>query len=1093
MDEAIERTMDQLWKGGKKWHLLIYHLWVIPANMVLALFSMSVVFAAGVPDHHCTVSDNSSLPRKQNGQPESCLIYSNLTRDNKTEQCSNWTYPDKDYGITIVSEWDLVCDHNLLAELSQSFYIMGAIVATLLVSPLADNYGRKRVYLIFNALLVVTGVATAYSVNYAMFTVFRVLSGIFGYACLFVAIVAGVELFPKHLRTFAGQIMFVWWSLGMMFLDLLAYSIRNWRHLQLAVALIPLTTVIDIWLIPESVPWLLSKGKVEQAEEIVKKAAAFNGTTLPEHPFKVEAEVKEEKELGRKALFREPILRRITLILCALWFVNNLVYYGLSLSAAELAGDRFLNFFLMALVEIPATVCCMLVLESRAGRRMSLSSFHVLAGISLIILVFIPPVTANGTDLTPLAVFMTLVGKFSITASYDVVIQYSLELFPTCIRNTGLGTASFTAPVAGSLAPFAAYLARVVPWAPGVIFGIMSLLVGILALLLPETRGRPLPHSVEDMEQWQLPNLTCGSLHKRKKNKSINVSNEENKQVTTLLLLEINVNHSASQVRLIPFWGPAMDEAIERTLSQLWTGGKKWHLLTYHYWVIPVNIVIALFTMSAVFTAGVPDHHCTVSDNSSLPRKQNGQPESCLIYSNLTHDNKTEKCSNWTYPDRDYGITIVSEWGLVCDYDYLGDLSQSFYIIGSIIATVLVTPLADTFGRKLVYLVLNGLLVIFGIATAYSVNYIMFTVFRVLSGIVGYACLLIAVVATVELFPKKLRAFAGQIMWAWWSIGMMVVDLMAYFIRNWRHLQLAVALMPIITIMDIWLIPESVPWLLSKGKVEQAEEIVKKAAAFNGTTLPEHPFKVEAEVKEEKELGRMTLFRVPILRKITLILSILWFVNNLVYYGLSLSAAVLAGDRFLNFFLTALVEIPATICAMFLMESRAGRRITLIGFHVFAGISLILLVFIPPVTESGIDLTPLAVFFTLVGKFSITASYDVVAQYTLELYPTCLRNTGLGTASFTAPVAGTLAPFTAYLARLVPWAPGVIFGTMSLFVGILALLLPETRGRPLPHSVKDMEKWQLPNLTCGSLHRRKKNKSINVNSNEGNEQATTLL
>ncbi|XP_074649709.1 organic cation transporter protein-like [Tubulanus polymorphus] len=338
------------------------------------------------------------------------------------------------------------------------------------------------------------------------------------------------------MRTFASQIMFVWWSLGMMLLDLMAYFIRNWRHLQLAVALMPFITVIDIWLIPESVPWLLSKGKVEQAEEIVKKAAAFNRTTLPEHPFKVDAEVKDEKELGRMTLFREPILRRNTLILCVLWFVNCLVYYGLSLSAAELAGDRFLNFFLTALVEIPATICCMCVLDSRAGRRISLIGFHVLAGISLILLVFIPSVTANGTDLTPLAVFMTSVGKFSITASYDVVIQYSLELFPTCIRNTGLGTASFTAPVAGTLAPFAAYLARLVPWAPGVIFGIMSLLVGMLALLLPETRGRPLPHTVEDMKEWQLPNLTCGSSNRRKNNESVNVnSNEENEQVTTLL------------------------------------------------------------------------------------------------------------------------------------------------------------------------------------------------------------------------------------------------------------------------------------------------------------------------------------------------------------------------------------------------------------------------------------------------------------------------------------------------------------------------------------------------------------------------------
>ncbi|XP_074659000.1 organic cation transporter protein-like [Tubulanus polymorphus] len=534
MDDDVEITFCQLWRGSKKWHILTYLCWVIPANVVFALISLSVVFTGGVPEHHCTVTDNSSLPRNKNGRPESCLIYSNLTSGDKTEKCSNWTYPDNDYGITIVSEWDLVCDHDYLSELSQSFFIMGGIASMLFVSPLADIYGRKRLFLIINASLVLSGIGVAYAVNYVMFAVFRVLTGMAGEACLRISVVAVVELFPKNLRTFAGQIMFVWWSIGMMILDLMAYFIRNWRHLQLAVALMPVITIVDIWLIPESVPWLLSKGKVEQAEEIVKKAAAFNRTKLAEHPFK--AEVKEEKELGRMTLFREPILRRITFVLFALWFINNLVYYGLSLSAAVLAGDRFLNFFLMALVEIPSTVFCPFILESRAGRRISLTSFHVIAGISLILLVFVPPVTEDGTNLVPLSIFLTLVGKSSIMASYNAVTQYSLELYPTLVRNTGSGTSSFTAQVAGTLAPFTVYLARSVPWAPGVIFGILSLCAAALVLLLPETRGRPLPQTIEDMEQWHLPSLSCGSLNRSKKNESANIkSDEEKEQVNTLL------------------------------------------------------------------------------------------------------------------------------------------------------------------------------------------------------------------------------------------------------------------------------------------------------------------------------------------------------------------------------------------------------------------------------------------------------------------------------------------------------------------------------------------------------------------------------
>jgi len=41
-----------------------------------------------------------------------------------------------------------------------------------------------------------------------------------------------------------------------------------------------------------------------------------------------------------------------------------------------------------------------------------------------------------------------------------------------------------------------------VPWLPGLLFGGLSTAAGLLTLLLPETLGRPLPQTIEDIEQW---------------------------------------------------------------------------------------------------------------------------------------------------------------------------------------------------------------------------------------------------------------------------------------------------------------------------------------------------------------------------------------------------------------------------------------------------------------------------------------------------------------------------------------------------------------------------------------------------------------
>merc|ERR1719348_1315443 len=97
----------------------------------------------------------------------------------------------------------------------------------------------------------------------------------------------------------------------------------------------------------------------------------------------------------------------------------------------------------------------------------------------------------------PVPAMCAQLGKFAITGSFAMVYLYAVEIFPTVVRNVGIGSSSMCARVGSIVAPYIGReLGRVLPGAPIFIFGLTSLVAGVLALLLPETRNCKLPDTI---------------------------------------------------------------------------------------------------------------------------------------------------------------------------------------------------------------------------------------------------------------------------------------------------------------------------------------------------------------------------------------------------------------------------------------------------------------------------------------------------------------------------------------------------------------------------------------------------------------------
>ena len=80
---------------------------------------------------------------------------------------------------------------------------------------------------------------------------------------------------------------------------------------------------------------------------------------------------------------------------------------------------------------------------------------------------------------------------------------------------------------------------------------------------------------------------------------------------------------------------------------------------------------------------------------------------------------------------------FVVQWDLVCDRSYLKDLTQTVFILGLVIGTLIFTILSDTLGRKPVFLFCQWAMVVVGVANAFAPNYFVFTVLRFFNGMLA--------------------------------------------------------------------------------------------------------------------------------------------------------------------------------------------------------------------------------------------------------------------------------------------------------------------------------------------------------------------
>uniref|UniRef100_A0A4W3H885 Solute carrier family 22 member 15 n=1 Tax=Callorhinchus milii TaxID=7868 RepID=A0A4W3H885_CALMI len=401
--------------------------------------------------------------------------------------------------------------------------------------------------------------------------------------------------------------------------------------------------------------------------------------------------------------------------------------------------------------------------------------------------------------------------------------------------------------------------------------------------------------------------------------------------------------------------------------------------------------------------------------------------------------------------------SVVSEWFLIGDAMYKVSLASSLYFFGVLVGGVLFGQLSDQFGRKKLYLAGLILDVVFGIVSAVAPSYEIFATCRFFVGVMNGGMSLVSFVLLQEYVGVSYWALTGSLQSFSFAIGISLYALVGYFIRSWRILALVVNIEGVLILLPTLFIPESPRWLYVQGRLCETENILECIAKKNGR--PECKITLKPPVQNcDESASILDLFRHRVLLGRTLIMMYIWLICSLVYYGLTLGAGDLGGDRYLNIALSGLAELPAHPVGLFLINcSRLGRRRTLTGFLILGGAACLVNIFLPEKRATGIFTVVNNQSLSFLGKLAISAAFNIVYIYSSELYPTTVRNVGMGICSMSSRIGGILAPFIPSLRNVHQSLPFLVFGVAGILAGGICLLLPESLNKPIPERLSDLD------------------------------------
>lgn len=304
-----------------------------------------------------------------------------------------------------------------------------------------------------------------------------------------------------------------------------------------------------------------------------------------------------------------------------------------------------------------------------------------------------------------------------------------------------------------------------------------------------------------------------------------------------------------------------------------------------------------------------------------------------------------------------------------------------------------------------------------------STGYTMFAVLEFLAATTAAGIYPAAFILSVEWASKEHRVTTSQLISSGYHFGIALNGVIAAYAHEFRLYLRIIFTFGLVVAVIINFSDESLRWLLTRGKRQPIDTILKKVAKSNDRQLSSTTFEIvqrkcerksnetineptEASIDNRNSLKHIFMSRQLLFR--FAISSFSWVAGTFVQHGMSIISVSLHGDRYLSFILVALASVPSGVCTIIILKYLGRPRTIALCFFI-AGSAILSAKLLPP----GYEFSGVICF--MVGKLFVTTAFNTIYAQTAEIWPTNLRHRMMALSSTVGRIGSIMAPLTPLL------------------------------------------------------------------------------